>query len=134
MNELLKKKGTNFFSTLKTMTLYNNPIVQSSLQSLLEPCPEGLTFCTKTSVYLFKGTYSLINSFDYSILLLFPFFFFFFEQTTRVINYTEKVIYLLAEQIELILSLSESCLTHRDMLNFTQFHTLSIPSDSVIEW
>lgn len=43
MNELLKKKkGTGgFFSILETMTLYNNSIVQSSLQPLVEPCPEG---------------------------------------------------------------------------------------------
>lgn len=50
MNELLKekekKKGTKNFSILETMTVYSNPIVQSSLQSLLEPCPEGLNiFC-----------------------------------------------------------------------------------------
>lgn len=133
MNELLKKKGTNFFfPTLKTMTLYNNPIVQSSLQSLLEPSPEGLTFCAKPSVYLFKGTYSLINSLI-TQSYYYSFFFFFLEQITKVINYTEKVIYLLAEQIELILSLSESCLMHRDMLNFTQLHTLPIPSDGVTE-
>lgn len=61
-------------------------------------------------------------------------FFFFFEQTIKVINYTEKAIYLLAEQKELILSLSESCLMHCDVLNFTQLPALSLPSDGVIEW
>lgn len=45
MNELLKGKKNQalilfFFSILEMMTLYNNPIVQSSLQPLLEPCPE----------------------------------------------------------------------------------------------